>query len=98
MAGATATGDSEASQNISGSGRYQNYFGPTRQLDVAHCRFSGSIPKIRAYSAAGYRLERSSGHEFPRRLSHHYLYFGSALTQAPDQVRALIGGDTAGHT
>ena len=33
----------------------------------------------------------------PRRRGHHHLDFRAALAQTPHKIRALVGGDAAGH-
>src|SRR6185312_6953467 len=42
--------------------------------------------------------EREGPYEFACRGGHHDLHLGTTLTQAPNQVRALIGSDATGHT
>ena len=88
----------QASQEI-GTGRGDEHqLRPTRELNVPHGGFGGRIPQVRAHRPPGHCLKRRGGHKLARSRGHYHLNFRPLLAQPAHEIRALVGGDSAGHS
>ena len=88
----------EAREEVRARRRDQHQVGPARELDVSHGRFGRRVPQLAAHAAPETAWKVVAVTNSPRRRGHHDLHFGAVLAQPPHQVRALVGGDAAGHT
>jgi hypothetical protein len=84
-------------QKIGARRRHQHQVGPARQVNVAHGRFLAGVQQRRVHRPAGQCLHGQRRDECTRSLCHEHAHFGAAFPQPPHQLRALVGGDAAGH-
>ena len=69
--------------------------GIARQPDVADLAFVIQVEEIGEYPFVRQCCDGKRRHELMRGLRHHDAHVMAALSQAPDQVQALVGGNAA---
>ena len=65
------------------------------QLDMAHLRLAREVEEVGVHVFPGQGGHAQRRHEFGGRAGHDRCHGGAALSQAPDQVQRLVGGNTA---
>ena len=66
---------------------------PARELDVAHGGLGLRVPEVLAHRLAGDGLEHRGRDHAGGAAGHDHAYLGTLVTQAADDIRALVGGD-----
>ena len=77
-------------------GRDHNRVRSTAQVDVRHAVRHTRIPLVGKHRLAGQTLHRGRRDEMASRLGHDDLHLNVLLDQQTQQLRRLVGRDTAG--
>jgi hypothetical protein len=64
---------------------------------MPHRRLGRRIEQIMMNRLTRYRLEGEGTNELHGTGGHHHPHLRPGLAQAPNQIRALVGGNAAGH-
>ncbi len=82
-----------------GAGRGdQDQIAPAGQFDMPHAGLGIMVQQFGMHRPARQGLHGQGGDKFTGGAGHHHPYVGAPFAQAAHQIRAFVGGDTAGDT